>query len=535
MSSSRDPQPSQDPAEQEPSQQGSVADSASLSPAERIVPTWSEPLAFHASRPLGGPLGRHAVIGRHWFWTPLRVVLLLATVTLVLGWFAKSPCLQTYVDGGGAVQLDWRDSRQYVAMCYSDTIPLYTAERLDKGAFPYATSWVDNEGQPNEQVRYMEYPVLTGLFQWFNAKLTAGWTALAGEGWVPKTMPVVVYFNFTALWLALAWLVTIWATVQLAGRRPWDAAIAALSLLVVVHVFTNFDALATAFAAAAMLAWARKKPVLAGLLLGLGAAAKLYPLFLLGPLLVLCLRAGRMGPWLRTTAATVAAWSAVNVPIMLLYPKGWWEFFRLNSERGVDPDTIYNALMYFTGWPGFDGPLLHGEAPVILNTVTGVLFALCCAGVAWMALSAPTRPRVAQLMFLVVAAFLLTNKVWSPQYSLWLVPLAVLALPRWRLLLAWMAVDALVWAPRMYFYLGESNKGLPADWFLGTVLVRDALVVLLCVLVIRDIYRPERDKVRYAGQDDPTGGVLDRAEDRFVLRRKRKLQEESVPDAVGAG
>ena len=34
--------------------------------------------------------------------------------------------------------------------------------------------------------------------------------------------------------------------------------------------------------------------------------------------------------------------------------------------------------------------------------------------------------------FLIVVAFTLTNKVYSPQYSLWLVPLAVMARPRWR-------------------------------------------------------------------------------------------------------
>jgi uncharacterized membrane protein len=88
--------------------------------------------------------------------------------------------------------------------------------------------------------------------------------------------------------------------------------------------------------------------------------------------------------------------------------------------------------------------------------------------------------------------------VWSPQYSLWLVPLAVLALPHWRLLLAWMAVDAVVWAPRMYYYLTPANKGLPPDWFLGTVVLRDAVVVLLCVLVVRSVLRPATDPVRRA-------------------------------------
>jgi uncharacterized membrane protein len=498
-------------------------DTDSLGPADRVVPTWTESLARQASRLFGGPLGRHAAVGRQWFWTPLRVVLLLALITLALGWFQKAPCVQTYTDSNGVQQLDWRGSRQYVAMCYSDTVPLYTAERLDRPTtFPYRTSWVDNPSTPQAQVRYMEYPVITGLFQWFNARLAQGWQTVASYGWLPGSMTVVEYFDITAFWLALAWVVTTWAVARIARRRVWDAAIVAISPLVLVQAFTNFDALAAALATAGMLAWARKKPVLAGLLIGLGGATKLYPLFLLGPLLLLGLRAGKLPAALRTTLAAALAWAAVNLPIALLYPAGWREFFRLNTVRGADPDSLYNALSYFTGWPGFDGPLGPGQAPTVLNTVSAALFLACCAGIAWVALAAPTRPRVAQLSFLLVAAFLLTNKVWSPQYSLWLVPLAVLALPRWKVLLAWMTVDALVWVPRMFYYLGVNNKGLPQDYFLGTVLARDAFVVLLAVLILRDIYRPELDPVRRAGDDDPAGGVLDGAPDRFVLGPARR-------------
>jgi uncharacterized membrane protein len=103
----------------------------------------------------------------------------------------------------------------------------------------------------------------------------------------------------------------------------------------------------------------------------------------------------------------------------------------------------------------------------------------------------------------VVASFLLVNKVWSPQYSLWLVPLAVLAVPHRRLLLGWMIVDALVWPATMLSYLGTDKKGLPTDWFLGTVLVRDAVVVALCVLVVRTVLAPGRDLVRATVGDDP--------------------------------
>ncbi len=142
----------------------------------------------------------------------------------------------------------------------------------------------------------------------------------------------------------------------------------------------------------------------------------------------------------------------------------------------------------FTSWKGLDGPLAQGESPSNLNAVSLLLFVAVCIGVGYVALTAQRRPRVAQLCFLLVAGFLLTNKVWSPQYSLWLVPLAVLALPHRRLLLAWMTIDALVWVPRMMYYLGVSNKGLPEQWFTGTVVIRDIAVLVLCALVLRQIY-----------------------------------------------
>jgi len=509
-------------------------DGRSLSPSQRVVPSWDDPVPRRASGILGGPLGCHAVLGRHWFWTPLRVVLLLATITLALGWLAKAPCLQTYRDASGMSMLDWRDGRQYRAMCYSDTVPLYTAERLNQpgfAGFPYKTSWIENQGEPNEQVRYMEYPVLTGLYQWAVAQLAHAWLAGAELGWLPGSVPAVVYFDISALVLATAWLITVWALVLLSPRRPWDAALAALSPLVVVHAFTNFDVLATALAATGLLAWARRRPVLAGVLLGLGAATKLYPLFLLLPILLLCLRVGRLRAGCQAAAAAGLAWAAVNAPIAVLFPAGWAEFFRLNSRRAADPDSLYNVVAVFSGWPGFDGPLAFGQQPTVLNLVSAGLFLLACVAISAVALAAPRRPRLGQLCFLVVCAFLLTNKVWSPQYSLWLVPLAVLALPRWKPLLTWMVLDALVWAPRMAYYLGTDRDGLPIEPFLGTVVIRDLAVLALCALVLRDIWRPHHDVVRASGADDPHAGVINTAPDILVLRSPRKVEPHSAGSA----
>lgn len=134
---------------------------------------------------------------------------------------------------------------------------------------------------------------------------------------------VVMFFNVAAFGLALAWLTTVWATSGLAGRRIWDAALVAASPLVIFQIFTNFDALATGLATSGLLAWARRRPVLAGVLIGLGSAAKLYPLLFLYPLLLLGIRAGRLNALARTMAAAAATWLLVNLPVMLLFPRGW--------------------------------------------------------------------------------------------------------------------------------------------------------------------------------------------------------------------
>lgn len=491
--------------------------------SDRDLPSRTDAIGAALSETIGGPVGRHALIGRQRFMTPLRVMFVIAVVFLALGYSTKAACLQT-VGSGSADQrvANWENNRAYYQLCYSDTVPLYTAELLNQGKFPYKSSWLetDRDGEPRitydgeVAVRYMEYPVLTGVYQYVSMALAKTYSAVTRTVSVPVIAEVVMFFNIAAFGLALAWLATVWATAMLAGRRIWDAALVAASPLVIFQIFTNFDALATAFAVGALLAWARRRPVLAGALIGLGVAAKLYPLLLLVPLVVLAVRTGRLREVGKTAGVAAVTWLVVNLPIMALFPRGWSEFFRLNTRRGDDMDSLYNVVKSFTGWRGFDTDLGFWQPPTVLNTVTAALFAACCIAIGFIALTSRQRPRVAQLAFLVVAAFLLTNKVWSPQFSLWLVPLAVLALPHRRILLAWMTIDALVWVPRMLYLYGEANRGLPEQWFTATVLLRDIAVISLCALVIRQIYRPELDLVRCGGQvDDPAGGVFDRAPD----------------------
>lgn len=120
-----------------------------------------------------------------------------------------------------------------------------------------------------------------------------------------------------------------------------------------------------------------------------------------------------------------------------------------------------------------------------------------------------------------VAAFILTNKVYSPQYVLWLIPLAALARPKWRDFLIWQACEVAyflgIWLYLAYTTSGDKHQGLPEDGYQLVIAAHLLGTLYICAVIVRDIWLPDRDVVRRSGEDDPTGGVLDGAKDVFVL------------------
>ncbi|MEU6219648.1 glycosyltransferase 87 family protein [Streptomyces sp. NPDC047022] len=454
---------------------------------DTVRPTREDEVAAAGSELIGGPVGRHALLGTSW-WTPVRIVALVAIGMFALGMVQKLPCYDSGWFFGA--------SSQYTHACYSDIPHLYQARGFADGRVPYF------DKLPGD-MSYLEYPVLTGVFMEI-----ASWPVQGGTLQAQEQM----YWMVNAGMLMVCAVVIAVCTARVHRRRPWDGLLVALAPAFALTATINWDLLAVALLAAAMLMWSRGRPLAFGVLIGLATAAKFYPFLVLGPLFVLCWRAGKWREYGTAVLGAVGAWIVVNLPVMLLAPEGWSKFYSFSQERAIDFGSVF---LFISRWRNIEITTDAANASAL------VMMLVACAGIAAMTLTAPRRPRFAQLVFLIVAVFILTNKVYSPQYVLWLVPLAALARPRWRDFLIWQACEVGyflgIWMYLAYTTSADAHKGLPDDGYQVAIAVHLLGTLYLCAVVVRDIFMPERDAVRRAGDDDPSGGVLDGTPDVFVL------------------
>ncbi|WP_443042623.1 glycosyltransferase family 87 protein [Streptomyces sp. NBC_00344] len=458
-------------------------------PTEPVVrPTRQDDVAAAGSELFGGPIGRWARTGAGPL-TPVRIIALVAIGMFALGMVQKMPCY------------DWAwfqgATSQYSHACYSDIPHLYVGRGFADDLVPYFD-------RINGDMSYLEYPVLTGVFM-----EVASWLTPHGGAMQHREQ---IYWMVNAGMLLICTAVIAVCVTRTHRRRPWDGLLVALAPAFALTATINWDLLAVALTAAAMLMWSRSRPIAFGILIGLATAAKLYPVLILGPLLVLCWRAGAWREYGKAVYGAAAAWLVVNLPVMLLAPEGWKKFYTFSQERSVDFGSFWLIITQRTG-----KPLDVGN----VNMWAMLLMIVMCGGIAAVTLTAPRRPRFSQLAFLVIAAFILTNKVYSPQYVLWLVPLAALARPRWRDFLLWQACEVMyflgIWMYLAYTMGGDKPKGLPPEGYQFAIALHLIGTLYLCAVIVRDILLPERDVVRKDGSDDPSGGVLDGAKDVFVL------------------
>ena len=422
--------------------------------------------------------------------------LAVATVlAMVLAFAEKVPCRS------GA----WYSyAKQFQDACYTDIFPLYYGEGLSAHQVPYIG-------------HHVEYPVLIG-----GAMQLAAWL-VSGAGQATSGLD---FFDVTVVLLGICAVAGVLATARALGPdRRWQALLVAFSPALILSAFVNWDLIAMALTALGIAAWAARRGVWAGILLGLAVAAKFYPLVVFGPLLLLCLRTGQLREFARTFAAAAVAWLAVNLPVMIIAPSGWATFYVFSKNRGADWGSVWYMFEYF------NLPVVGNSQLSALNKLSAVFLIVAVAAVAVLALAAPRRPRLGQLCFLVLAAFLMTNKVWSPQYVIWLVPLAVLARPRLWPYALWQLAEVGyffgIWGYLIFVDRSSGNAvtgylGISTGWYFTLLAARFLAVALLAAYVVRDILVPERDVVRAHGIDDPAGGVLDQAEDWFRLRLDRR-------------
>gem|GEM_PF-622166 len=411
--------------------------------------------------------------------SPVALTALLVGLAAVATVLQKAPCL---VRGWGAPNV-------YLAGCYSDWAALYGGR-----------GFADNAWAPFAAGSNFEYPVLMSLVASVAAQITQ---------WVPDGgSETLAFWLVNGVFVVGLWAATAVLTVRMAGRRWWDGLMVAVAPGMILASTINWDMWAVALMAWGMYVWARSKPGWAGVLFGLGAAMKIYPLLILGPLLILAVRSRRFGPFLKALAGTVGAWLAVNLPLMLTNVEAWKVFFTFSSERGPGLSSVWHAWDVMA--PDLGGRYIPEES---LSLVVYGVFAVWCAVVFLLGVLAKHPPRLAQLTFLVVAGFVLTNKVYSPQFVIWLIPLMALALPRWKDFWVWQVIEALhFFAVWMYLAKGSSGSepqhSLDDSVYVLAILAHMVAVLWLCGRVVVEMFAPRHDLVR---QSAGGGGGLEGA------------------------
>jgi uncharacterized membrane protein len=196
-------------------------------------------------------------------------------------------------------------------------------------------------------------------------------------------------------------------------RAPTRVACFVLAPALFLYAFHNWDVLALVPAVAGVLAFERGEDRKAGVLLGLGAAIKLFPGFFLIPFAVARMRAGRRGT-ARMLVAAAAVVAAINLPIMLLSASGWAYPLRFQGARKATWGTIWPLVLELPGVRHAVGGDRVGAANVLSLVALAAGLALV-ARVAWKRPVAPAALAAAALI-----EFLLSNKVYSPNYDVWL-------------------------------------------------------------------------------------------------------------------
>jgi hypothetical protein len=277
-----------------------------------------------------------------------------------------------------------------------------------------------------------------------------------GSGAVATTAALAVLLAALAL-LATALLVRV------DERRPWAAAGWAMSPVLLVH-WLSWELLAAVGVAVLLWGWTSGRGWLAGVGAGVGAAFALpVAVAFVGVIAV----GGRLRDRVDALLAAAAAYVVVTLP------------GRATSE---DPDT--GSIWLLLQQAGVEGSRTSRAVVQLL------VLALAGAVVAWLVRRAglPTVMSCARAGLVMLAAALVVAPSAPPEYALLALPLAAIAVRRWRDLLVWQGLHLLSWVITGW-YVGQALvptiEGDARFYWLATVL-RVTGLLWLVVSVLRD-------------------------------------------------
>lgn len=410
-------------------------------PSSGRAPTRTDPVAVAASHVVGGPLGRHAVVGRRG-WRPAAAVLsALSAVFVALGVLQKNHCVSTGWATPGSL---WR-------ACYSD---LPVAVAAPAGSSPWSNPTM--QGQPP----------LTALITWLVRTIVPGGSQLRLQQGMFAWGAAVV-----ALLIALA----VCASAASRPDSPWVAAHIALSPVLITSALISFDALGVALVAAGLLAWERTRFPLAGVAL----AGALLTRPTLGAVLVAALvvalvrgrTKGALALFLGAGATCVAMFTVIAV-----WGGDPFTSFTAWRQQGAG----YGSLWYILSFAGVT------LSPAVL---TGLAVLGWIAAIALGAILAQGRERLplAPIALLMLVTVMLTSRALPVQACLWVLPLIALSALPWRDHLVWAGAEFVYFITVWGFIARASNmaKALPSGWYCFFTLVRLAGLVYLVTAAIR--------------------------------------------------
>ncbi len=265
----------------------------------------------------------------------------------------------------------------------------FFAWRLSPGALPYLD-------------RRVEYPVVIGYLGYATAAL---FRSAGGFFLVNALLDAALAICMTGLLR------------EPGGRRLWRWIVGTPLLL---YAFHNWDLVAMVPAVFGLLAYRSDRFRLSGAALALGASAKVFPGLLLPPLVVMRWCQGdRRGAWRLAVWATITT-VVLNAPVALSSAQGWWYPARFQGHRHATWGSLVSWVLRL---PGLDR-LASGDPARAANLVGALTLVAALVVISVLAVRRRLDPFAVAAA--VTAAFMLTNKVYSPNYDLWIVPFFVL-------------------------------------------------------------------------------------------------------------